>query len=306
MLESVVSFLASVFRTSTPILLAALGLVYSERAGIVNISTEGTMLIGALIGVLGSYYSGSAYVGLLFAMLSGAIVSLLFAFFTITLYADQTVVGTAINILAVGFTTTINRVTFGYSSALPQISVFEQLELPFLSRIPVLGEMFFSQSPITYFTFILVPISAYILNSTNLGLRIRSVGENPKACDTLGINVVWVRYNAVLTSGIMAGFAGCFVSMGQLSFFTENMIAGGGFMALAAVVFGNYAPTGAMFASILFGTGDAIKYKLQAANTEIPSQLLTMLPYIITIISICVIQRKSNKPMSSAIPYIKE
>ncbi|MDF2674321.1 MAG: inner-rane translocator [Clostridiales bacterium] len=294
MIDVITSFLASDIRTATPILIAALGLVFSERAGIVNIGTEGFMLIGALFGVLGSYWSGSVLIGVFLAIVVTMIFSWIFAFFTITIRADQTVVGTAINIFASGLTITLNRVVFGLSTSVPKIDVFDKVAIPFNQSIPV------------YITLLAVPVAWFVLQKTNIGLKIRAVGEHPKACDTVGINVKKVRYQAVLFSGLMIGFAGSFVSMGQLSFFTEGMVSGRGFMALAAVVFGNYTPGGALFAALVFGAGDALSYRLQAANTGIPYQFLTMLPYLITVMAICMMIRKSNKPAASAVAYTKE
>ena len=264
------------------------------------------MLIGALAGVMGSYYSGSVFVAVLAAIAAGLLLSAVFAYFTISVCADQTVVGIAINIIALGLTTTVNRVTFGMSDSVPTIAVFESVPIPFLSELPVLGPALFCHPFPVYLALAIVPLVSFTLNKTTLGLNIRAVGENPRACDTLGIPVRKVRCGTVLFSGVMAGFAGAFVSLGQLSFFTENMIAGGGFMALAAVVFGNYTPVGVMFAALLFGAGDAIKYRLQASHTGIPTQLLSMLPYLITIVAICAIRRSSNRPASSAMPYKKE
>lgn len=306
MIDVITSFLASDIRTAMPILIAALGLVFSERAGIVNIGTEGLMLIGALFGVLGSYWTGSVVLGTLIAMVVTIIFSLIFAFFTITVKADQTVVGTAFNIFASGLTITLNRVIFGVSTSVPIIDVFDQVPIPLLSKIPVLGKALFNQSIPVYITFIAIPVLWFVLQKTNIGLKVRAVGEHPKACDTVGINVKRTRYMAVLFSGLMTGFAGAFVSMGQLSFFAEGMVAGRGFMALAACVFGNYTPVGAMFAALLFGAGESLSYRLQAANTGIPYQFLTMLPYVITVVAICMMIRRSNKPAASAVPYTRE
>lgn len=306
MIDVITSFLASDIRTATPILIAALGLVFSERAGIVNIGTEGFMLIGALFGVLGSYWTGSVLAGAIMAMAVTMLCTLVFAFFTITVKADQTVVGTAVNIFASGLTITINRVVFGVSTSVPKIDVFNQVKIPLLSKIPVIGPALFNQSIPVYLTFLAIPVLWFVLQKTNIGLKIRAVGEHPKACDTVGIDVRKIRYQAVLFSGLMTGFAGAFVSMGQLSFFTEGMVAGRGFMALAAVVFGNYTPVGTMFAALIFGAGEALQYRLQAANTGIPYQFLTMLPYLITVVAICMMIRKSNKPAASAVPYTKE
>lgn len=157
-----------------------------------------------------------------------------------------------------------------------------------------------------YLAFVIVPIAWFVMFRTNIGLKLRSVGENPRACDTVGINVAKIRWFSILYSGVMAGFAGAYVSMGQMSFFTEGIIAGGGFMALAAVVFGNYTPIGVMISALVFGASSALQYSLQVLNTGIPDQVMGTLPYLITIIALCMVIRKSNKPASSAIPYIKE
>ncbi len=301
-----VSFLSSVIMLSTPTLIAALGIVFSERAGIVNIGTEGMMLIGALAGVIGSMMTGSVWLGALIAMAVAMLFAAIFAFFTVVVKADQTVIGTGMNILASGLTITVNRAVFGASTSPPKIETFVKTPIPLLSDIPVLGPVLFNQPLPVYIAFLLVPVAWFMMFHTNTGLKLRAVGENPRACDTVGIHVARTRFMSVLYSGLMAGFAGAFVSMGQMSFFTENMIAGGGFMALAAVVFGNYTPVGVMGAALVFGASNALKFQLQALSTGIPSQFLVMLPYIITILALCGLIRRSNKPASSAVPYVKE
>lgn len=301
-----ISFLSSMIMLSTPTLIASLGIVFSERAGIVNIGTEGMMLMGALAGVIGSLVTGSVWLGALIAMLIAMLFAAIFGFFTVIVKADQTVIGTGMNILAAGLTITVNRAVFGASTSPPKIDVFGKAPVPLLSDIPVLGQVLFNQPIPVYIAFLLVPAAWFVMFRTNTGLKLRAVGENPRACDTVGINVAVTRFMSILYSGLMAGFAGAFVSMGQMSFFTENMIAGGGFMALAAVVFGNYTPVGVMGAALVFGASNALKFLLQALNTGIPSQFLVMLPYIITILALCGLIRRSNKPASSAIPYVKE
>ena len=263
------SFLSSTIRLATPTLLAALGILISERSGVLNIGTEGMMLVGALAGVLGSYYTGSVWLGTIIGMLITVAFAAIFGIFTVIVKADQTVVGTGMNILAGGLTKTANRAIFGASASPPKIETFEPVAIPLLKDIPVLGESLFSHS-----------IPRYIA-------------------------IIMVRFMAVLYSGLMAGLAGAFVSMGQLSFFTEGMIAGGGFMAVAAVVFGNYTPWGVFGASIVFGLSNASSYRLQALSTGIPSEFPNMLPYVITIIALCVTSRRSKKPASSAVPYLK-
>lgn len=306
MMEWLNAFIASDIRTATPLLLAALGLVFSERAGIVNIGTEGIMLTGALLGTVGSYYSGSVWIGALSAILGSMLLSLIFSFFTVSLKADQTVVGTAVNIFAGGLTITLNRLIFGGSTKVPVLDVFDNVPIPLLSRIPYLGESLFNQSIPVYIAFLIVPLAWFVLYRFNIGLKLRAVGENPQACDTVGINVFNIRHGAILFSGAMSGLAGAFISMGQLSFFTEGMVAGRGFMALAVCVFGNYSPFGVLFASLLFGASDALQYRLQAMGLGIPYQFLVMVPYVITIIALCALVRKSRKPASSAIPFSKD
>ena len=306
MIQEITNFLSSDIRTVTSILLCALGLVFSSKAGIVNIGAEGMMLTGAFMGVLGSYLTGSVWLGVLIAMLSATAIALIFGFFTITLRADQTVVGTAINTLALGLTSTFSRLIFGMNAAPPQIDSFTPITVPGLSAIPVLGSSLFSQHLPVYIMYLLIPVCFFVMYKTNLGLKIRSVGENPLACDTLGLNVHRIRYGTVIFSGIMAGFGGAFSSLALQSFFTEGMIAGRGYMAVAAVVFGKYNPIGVVGACLLFGAGEALQYRLQAANTDIPFQFLVMLPYLLTVLALCGLAGRPREPKSMGQPYPSE
>ena len=302
MVDLITNFLTADIRTATPLLLAALGLVFSERAGIVNIGTEGIMLIGALLGCVGASFSGSSLVGALTAIFGGLVMSLIFAFFTITLRSNQIVVGTAFNIFAGGFTITLNRLLLIGA----KVKGYVNLPVPGLSRIPVAGDVLFNWSLPVYFAFICVPLCWFVLQRTNIGLKVRAVGEYPKACDTVGINVFRIRYGAVLFSGMMAGLAGSFVSMGQLSSFTEGMVSGKGFMALAVCVFGNYSPKTVLLAALLFGAADALKYRLLTTSLGGYYQFLNMLPYLITIVALCMFAKRSNKPACSGVAYRKE
>ena len=302
MVDLITNFLTADIRTATPLLLAALGLVFSERAGIVNIGTEGIMLIGALLGCVGASFSGSSLVGALTAIFGGLVMSLIFAFFTITLRSNQIVVGTAFNIFAGGFTITLNRLLLKGA----KVKGYVNLPVPGLSKIPVAGDVLFNWSLPVYFAFICVPLCWFVLQRTNIGLKVRAVGEYPKACDTVGINVFRIRYGAVLFSGMMAGLAGSFVSMGQLSSFTEGMVSGKGFMALAVCVFGNYSPKTVLLAALLFGAADALKYRLLTTSLGGYYQFLNMLPYLITIVALCMFAKRSNKPACSGVAYRKE
>jgi len=304
-LEEITNFLAANIRSAAPIMICATGLVFSAKAGIVNISAEGMMLIGAVTAAIGSYISGSVWVGLILALFCTMLVSLIFAFFTITLKADQTVVGMAINVFGLGMSTTLSRFFFR-GDFRGTVDSFQPLQIPLLSDIPILGRALFSQTLPVYIILLFIPIAFFVMYKTDLGLRIRAVGEHPKTCDTVGINVFKIRYGTVLYSGLLAGFAGTFVSLGALSLFTEDMVAGRGFMAVAAVVFGGYNPLGVLGASMLFGAGDALIFRVQAAGTQIPFQFINMIPYVITILALCGFVGKTQVPTDSGRPYIKD
>lgn len=301
-LEFIVNFLAATIRTATPLLIAALGLVFSERSGIVNIGTEGIMLTGALLGAVGSFFFDSSFMGAVFASLGGALMGLLFAFFTVTLRSSQVVVGFSMNIFAGGLTITINRLLLNGV----RVTSYPSVPIPGLSRLPVMGSTLFNWPLLVYLSFLAVPLSWFVLYKTNIGLKVRAVGEHPKACDTVGINVFKIRYGTIIYSGIMSGLAGSFISIGQLSLFVENMVAGAGFMALAICVFGNYSPGTVLMAALLFGASDALKFRLLMTPLGGFHQFMNMLPYAVTIVALCFLAKRSNKPAFSAVPYRKE
>jgi simple sugar transport system permease protein len=306
----IANFIAADIRTAMPIMIAALGFVFSERAGVVNIGAEGIMLFGSLAGVLGAWYSGSPWIGLLFAMAAGGLAALIFAFFTISLYANQAVTGAAINILALGITASLNRIVFGVNAAPPKIASFAAIKMPaFIGEIPFVGQglhTILSQNVLVYLAFLLIPAAHFVLFKTELGLAIRGVGEHPGASEAAGIDVVKIRYGTILVSGLLGGAAGAYVSLGLLSFFMENMIAGRGFIALAALVFGKYTPLGILGASLLFGAGLALESRLQALGTGIPHQFFLMIPYILTILALVVFAGRNRSPAAGGMPYIKE
>jgi simple sugar transport system permease protein len=310
MFIGICNFIAAGIRTAAPVMIAALGLVFSERAGVVNIGAEGMLLLGALAGVAGSWYSGSVWIGLLAAVLAGGLMALLFACLTVSLYADQAAAGAAVNILALGITTSFNRVLFGVNAGPPKIESFTMVHLPeFIHKIPLVGgglAIVFSHTAPVYIFFLLVPVAHFVLFKTELGLHIRGVGEYPGVCDAAGINVRRIRYGTIVASGFFCGAAGAYVSLGLLSFFTENMIAGRGFIALAAVVFGKYTPLGIMGASLLFGAGLALESRLQTLGTGIPYHFFLMIPYVLTILALAGFAGKHKGPASGGLPYIKE
>lgn len=305
MFDVLTRLLSTTLIMATPMLVAAMGTLFIERSGIINIGNEGFMIMGALMGVVGSYVSGSAFVGALVAMLSAGALGLVFAFFTITLRANQVVTGLAVNAIAAAVTSLLFRQIFGLSASVPRIETFETLPIPLLRDIPVLGVLF-EQTAVGYLAFLLVPLTTFVLRRTRLGLTVRSVGENPLCCDTLGIHVQRARYLSVLYGSMMAGLGGAFVSMGQLSFFTVGMIAGRGYMTLAAIVFGNYTPWGIMLACVLFGAVSSLQYMLQATSSLIPYQLWVSFPYLFAVLALCLYRTRSKAPACSGQPFVRK
>jgi general nucleoside transport system permease protein len=310
-IEAVVTagLLASTLRFATPLAFAALGGIVSERSGVVNIGLEGMMLMGAFFGVWGSIWSGSWVVGVLMAMIFGGLLALVHAFFSIHLLIDQIVSGFAVNLLALGVT------GFLYSSIYPDgirgsdVDRVPILHLDFLGSIPVVGEtlerVFGSLSLLVWVMFGLVVLTHVVLFKTTIGLRLRSVGEHPRAADAVGISVYGVRYVAVVVSGVLAALGGAFLSIGFVGTFAENMTSGRGFIALAAVIFGKWRPGWAFAATLLFGFGFALAIPLQR-EADVSSSLLATLPYVLTLIAVAGLIGRSIPPAAVGRPYIKQ
>lgn len=284
--------LYSSIRLATPLLLAALGGMYSERSGVINIALEGLMLAGAFTAASVTWYAGSPWVGLASAIVAGAAIALIHAVACIRYRADQVVSGTAINILLTGVPALLSGAFFLSSGSTPQV--------PKEHLIPL--------TPVVI-AFLLVPVSYYVLYYTPFGLRLRAVGENPEAADAAGVSVKRMRYTAVLLSGALAGIGGAYLSIGQSSLFTRNMSAGRGFIALAALIFGKWRPVQTMLACLLFGFTEAIAIQLQGVRfggEEIPNQFIQMLPYVLTIVVLAGFIGQSRAPRSLGLPYNKE
>lgn len=302
-----VGLLQATMRTATPLLLAGLGELFSERSGILNLGLEGIMLIGSLFGFLVANQTGSTWLGILSGGLAGLLISLIHAVLSISFNVNQTVSGVGINILCTGISMTVYRTVFGMaSSGVPTAPAQEQIHIPGLSNLPFIGPVLFQQLPLVYIALALVPISWLVLYKTEFGLAIRSVGEHPLAAETLGINVRLVRYICVLICGFLTGIAGTFLSLGLLNIFLDNMTAGRGWIALAVVIFGKWTPGGVLSASFLFGLASALQLRLQAAGVQIPYQFLLMAPYVLTIIALVGAVGRSIGPAALAKPYVKE
>lgn len=299
------AFFAAAVRLSTPLIFTAIGGIFSERSGVVNIGLEGMMLTGAFAGVLGAFYTGNAWLGVLIAMVAGTLMALVHAFLSVTVRGNQIVSGAAINILALGLTTFFLRVFWGIQEK-PRVPGFAVLKIPVLGDIPFIGEALFQHIPLVYLAFLLVPLAHFVLFRTSWGLSLRSVGEHPRAADTVGINVLRTRYMCVLISGALAGLGGAFLSIGQLQTFLENMSAGRGFIALAALIFGKWMPARTMAACLLFGGAQAAIVRIPALNYSVSPQLLSMFPYLLTLLAFIGLVGKTTPPAAIGTPYVKE
>jgi ABC-type uncharacterized transport system permease subunit len=296
--------LQSTVRNATPLVFAALGGLFSERSGVVNIGLEGLMLISAFAGVVGASLSGSAFVGLGTAVAAGLLFALIHALMCVTFEADQIISGTAINLLALGGTGFLMVTIFGSGGTSPQVEGFESIAIPVLSSLPVIGPALFDQSLLVYLMYALVPIVSFVVFRTPFGLRLRGTGEVPEAVDTAGVNVARMRYYGVALSGVLAAFGGAYLSMGLLSAFTENMTGGRGFIALAALIFGRWNPIGAAGAALLFGFGEAITFRVN--EQAVPVEFIEMLPYILTIVVLAGFGGRAIAPAAIGKPYRKE
>lgn len=304
-LSTLGNYVASDIRMATPVLFGALGLLIVNRSGLSNIGSEGIMLLGALAAVGGSYYLGNVWLGLLVAIFTGIVLGWLFAFLTVSLRANQIVVGAGFNLLGAGVSATVFRIIFGVIRLTPTIDVFQNMKIPFLGDIPILGKALFNHMPMVYVGFLLVPIISYFLFKTPAGLNLRAVGENPKAADTLGIDVYRTRYIASIVGGVLMSVGGAFLSTGLLRFFTEGIVSGRGFIALAAVVFGKYKPKSVMVATILFAAGNVAANILQTSGSIVPYNFLVMIPYVLTIFALAGFTGKSTAPAAIGKPYRK-
>jgi simple sugar transport system permease protein len=280
------ALLAASLRFATPILLAALGEVFTERSGILNLGLEGIMLGGAFVGFLIIYATGNLALAFLLAVVAGIALGLVLGFFYITLQANQVVAGILFNFMMVGLTGYSYSLVLG-DNRLPRLEVLDTLPIPLLREIPVLGEVLFNQSPITYVALLLVPVASLVLYRTGFGLKIRALGEHPRAADTLGVNVNLMRYLGMLIGCGGAGAGGAFFALG-FGAFMDTMLSGRGYIALAIVIFGRWNPTRVLVGAFLFGFIDALALRLQALAIPIPHQFLLMLPYVLTIMALLV------------------
>ncbi|MFD1775650.1 ABC transporter permease [Paenibacillus rhizophilus] len=297
---------------STALIFAALGGIFSERSGVVNIGLEGLMMFGAFAAAVGGYYAQDAgyagmapWIGVLCAMAVGIIGALIHAVASITFKADQTISGTVINFLAAGSTLYLVKLLFEGAGETPLIDGFYKYKVPLLSEIPVLGPGLFNSYPTTYLAVILVIVVYYLLFKTPFGLRLRAVGEHPSAADTLGVNVNRMRYIGVMLSGMLAGIGGATITLTTTGTFAHNTISGQGFIAIAAMIFGKWNPLGAFGAAVFFGFSQAIRNYVQQFgwSQDIPQEFIYMIPYVLTIIVLVSAVGRSSAPSALGQPY---
>jgi simple sugar transport system permease protein len=298
-----IGILASGIRLATPYLYAAIGETLSQRSGVLNLGVEGQMLMGAFAAFYVTFQTGNVWLGILAAVVVGAVMGVAMAFVSIHLQAEQGISGIGFYLFGLGMSTLLFQMLLG---TVETVSGFAPIKIPVLSDIPVIGEIFFRQNILVYIAFALVPIAHFVLQRTTLGLKIRSVGENPEAADSLGVGVATVRYITVTLGGLLSGIAGASMSIALLNVFQQNMTSGLGFIAVALVYFGGWRPLGVMLGALLFSMVNALQLRLQVEGVPIPSDLMVMMPYILTIIALVLTVQRVRSPSALTKPFQRE
>ena len=311
MFDIISETLAATIRQGTPLLMIALGEIYVERSGVINIGIEGNAITGAFIGwfvslKLSSWGMLAPVAGLIASASVGMIVALIFSFFVLRLKTDQVVTGTGINLLAFGLVHLLYTQLVGETGEALKSSIFNTIPVPILAQIPILGQIFFQHNILVYITFLSLPILYIHLFRTRYGLSIQSCGEHPKAADTLGIKVSELQTKCLLFGGAMAGMAGAYLSLAHVPYFNPDMTAGRGFIGLAIVIFGGWHPIKAGGAALVFGFGSALSDRLQARMLGIPHQFLQLLPYVLTLLVLAGLLGRTRAPSALAVPFRRE
>lgn len=287
-------------RLATPYIYAAIGEMFAQRSGVLNLGVDGIMLMGAFAAFYATFYTGNLWLGVLLALVVGGIFGLLMAFVSVTMKAEQGISGIGLYLVGLGLSDLLFKTMVG---SVVSVSGFPVLHLPWLSELPFVGEIFFDHSILIYLAYLLVPLSWFVLNKTTFGLKIRAVGHNPEAADSLGVQVNRVRYATVILGGTLAGLAGASLSVGLLNVFQQNMTNGMGFIAVALVYFGSWRPFGILGGALLFSTVSAFQLWMQVKGAAIPSDLAVMLPYILTIVALAIAVRQVQQPAALTKPF---
>jgi len=301
------SLLQGSLALSVPLIFGSMSGVLSERVGIVNIAIEGQLLFGAFTSAMVATLTHSIWLGLLSALVAGSLVAWLLAVFSIKYRVDQIIVGVVVNVLVAGLTNFLyGTLMQGNPFVFNQPERLKDLPIPGLSGIPIIGPVFFNQTAIVYLMYLALALVYIALFKTKWGLRVRAVGEYPKAADTVGIDVFRTRYTSVLIGGALAGLGGSFFTLGEVGAFGQNMTNGAGYIALAALIFGRWNPLLAACAALLFGFAENLQYGLAIIGSPLPSEFLLMLPYVLTVIAVAGLVGKVTGPAASGKPYIKQ
>lgn len=296
----IIGVLASGIRLATPYLYATIGETFGQRSGVLNLGVDGQMLLGAFAGFYVAFTTENLWLGLLAAMFVGSVMGLAMAFISVTLKAEQGISGIGVYLFGLGMSDLLFQTTLG---TVETVKGFRPVHFPILSDLPVLGEIFFNHNILVYIAFSLVPVSWFVLNKTTLGLKIRSVGENPHAADSLGVSVSAVRYFTLILGGTLSGVAGASLSIALLNVFQQNMTNGLGFIAVALVYFGGWRPLGVMLGSLLFSMVNALQLWVQVLDIPIPSDIAVMMPYLLTILALVVAVQRVRPPSALTKPF---
>lgn len=303
----IVSILTSTIRIATPLLLAALGELVTERSGVLNLGVEGMMLMGAFTGFMATYFLGSLWLGVLAAMITGGLMALIMVFMASTLKVEQIVTGMALNLLGSGVSLFWHRLLFDKSEInVATIKIFEPLHIPGLSDLPYLGEILFSHRWMTYLALLMVPVIWFFLYRTKYGLQMRSLGENPRAIDMKGVNITRLQYLATCFGGVMAGLAGSVLTLGSSPRFVPEISAGRGWLAIVIVIAGNWLPWRILIAALVFAFLDSFQLHVQGIGVQIPFQILLAIPYVFAILAMIGSRARSEAPSHLGVPYIRE
>jgi simple sugar transport system permease protein len=298
--------IGATMRMATPIIFATLGEILAERSGVLNLGIEGIMLMGAMTGFLVAFNSGSIWAGVLAAAMVGMLLGLLMAFLAVNLGLSQHVSGLGITLFATGLAMFIYRLHFGSPTVPPTIDPFKQIALPVLSKIPLIGAGLFTQYSLTYIAWLLIPVMSILLYKTKLGLKIRTVGENPVVADTVGVNVTLTRTLCLVFGGALMGIGGAFLTLAHQNMFLIDVIGGRGWVAIAMVIFGNWDPFKGALGALMFGFLDGLQLRLQGLGIAISFHLFLMIPYLLTIVALISVSRKAAVPAGLLKPYRRE
>lgn len=288
-----IGILTAGIRLATPYIYAAIGETFGQRSGVLNLGVDGIMLMGAYAAFYVVFSTGNLIYGLLAAIVVGGAMGLLMAFISVTLQAEQGISGIGVYLFGLGMSDLLFQVTLG---SVETVQGFRSLHIPLLADLPVIGRIFFQHNAMVYAAYALVPIAWFVLNKTTIGLKIRAVGENPEAADSLGVSVEGVRYFTVTLGGVFSGIAGASLSVALLNIFQQNMTAGLGFIAVALVYFGGWRPFGVLFGALIFSTVQGLQLWIQTLNIPIPSEFAVMMPYVLTIVVLVITVQRVRQP----------